>query len=393
MSGNPKVSVVIPVYNTAPYLRQCLDSVVGQTLRDIEIICVDDGSTDDSLSILREYERRDGRVTVLTQKNQYAGVARNNGKAIARGEYLVFWDSDDYFDPRFLEKMYGQIEKDEADIAVCGGKRFYQDAGVEVPAVDYLDPARIPLKVPFNRETNPDYILNFTCEAPWNKMYRKSFIDGLGLDFQPKKNGNDVYFVAVALCLADRITVVREPLVVYRKERSDSLVGTLSTRPFDPLLSWVDVRDELMRRHAYPDKCFQNKVLGIVVYCLNNVSTWKAYREWRDYLLGGGLEALGIDLNPREFYQVPWRYDFLKSLLEMSEGDFLAFWNHWNYSDACAQKARGDEFRNELRCAQREASVSRILIERLRHAIAQTPWIYKAARKTRDLSRKIVNHN
>ena len=99
MSTTPKVSVIIPVYNVEDYLRQCLDSVINQTLKDIEIICVDDGSTDKSLEILHEYEKKDSRITVLTQKNQYAGVARNVGMSVATGKYFVFLDSDDFFEP------------------------------------------------------------------------------------------------------------------------------------------------------------------------------------------------------------------------------------------------------------------------------------------------------
>ena len=94
-----KVSVILPVYNVSDYLRQCMDSIVGQTLKDIEIICVDDGSTDDSLAILKEYEAKDQRVKVIQQANAGAGAARNKGLEIATGEYLSFLDSDDFFEP------------------------------------------------------------------------------------------------------------------------------------------------------------------------------------------------------------------------------------------------------------------------------------------------------
>ena len=93
-----KVSVILPVYNASDYLHQCMDSIVGQTLKDIEIICVDDGSTDNSLDILKEYEQKDKRVKVIQQKNAGAGAARNNGLSIATGEYLSFLDSDDFFE-------------------------------------------------------------------------------------------------------------------------------------------------------------------------------------------------------------------------------------------------------------------------------------------------------
>lgn len=106
MEGQPKVSVIIPVYNAEKYLRECLDSVVNQTLEEIEVICVDDGSTDGSLDILYEYEEKDSRVKVLKQKNQHAGVARNAGIDIAQGEYVHFLDSDDYLTLNAYEVLF-----------------------------------------------------------------------------------------------------------------------------------------------------------------------------------------------------------------------------------------------------------------------------------------------
>jgi glycosyltransferase involved in cell wall biosynthesis len=96
MTTAPKVSVIIPVYNTEKYLRQCLDSVVNQTLKDIEIICINDGSTDKSLTILRDYASKDNRIVVINNTNEGAGASRNKGLEISNGTYLVFWDSDDF---------------------------------------------------------------------------------------------------------------------------------------------------------------------------------------------------------------------------------------------------------------------------------------------------------
>ena len=105
MMDKGKISMIIPVYNVAPYLRQCMDSLVNQTYSNIEIICVDDGSTDASLGILRQHAEKDARVKILQQKNQYAGVARNNGMAAATGEYYMFLDADDFFEPELLELL------------------------------------------------------------------------------------------------------------------------------------------------------------------------------------------------------------------------------------------------------------------------------------------------
>ena len=111
MANPVKVSVVVPVYNTAPYLEQCLDSIVGQSLADIEIICVDDGSTDESPAILESYAAKDLRLKVIHQQNQFAGTARNNGMAAARGEYIMFCIPDDFM----AEKCSGAHVREEQE--------------------------------------------------------------------------------------------------------------------------------------------------------------------------------------------------------------------------------------------------------------------------------------
>ena len=107
--ANIKVSVIVPIYNAEAYLRPALDSILDQTLREIEIICVDDGSTDGSLKIIKEYQKKDARIRIVTQNNAGPGSARNNGMRRSRGEYVSFLDADDFFDANFLEKMYETV--------------------------------------------------------------------------------------------------------------------------------------------------------------------------------------------------------------------------------------------------------------------------------------------
>ena len=116
----PRVSVIVPVYNTAPWLKRCLDSLVTQTLKEIEIICVNDGSTDGALSILREYAVRDGRVRVIDQTNQGVSVARNVGVEAAIGAYLMFVDSDDWVEPDFCRAPYEIAQNSGAEIVAFG---------------------------------------------------------------------------------------------------------------------------------------------------------------------------------------------------------------------------------------------------------------------------------
>ncbi len=116
----PMVSVIIPVYNVEPYLRECMDSIVNQTLRDIEIICVNDGSTDGSLSILEEYRANDPRIAVISQDNKGLSAARNRGLSQARGKYIYFVDSDDYVALDTLKDVARLAEDHHVDAAVFG---------------------------------------------------------------------------------------------------------------------------------------------------------------------------------------------------------------------------------------------------------------------------------
>ena len=115
-----KVSVIIPVYNTEKYLKSCLDSVINQTLSDIEIICINDGSTDNSLDILEEYANKDDRIKIINQKNQGVSEARNNGIKLAKSDYFILLDSDDSIENTICEKSYNAIVKNNADINIIG---------------------------------------------------------------------------------------------------------------------------------------------------------------------------------------------------------------------------------------------------------------------------------
>ena len=119
LSYKCKISIIIPVYNAEKYLRKCLDSVINQTLKEIEIICINDGSTDLSLSILKKYATCDNRIKIINQENQGVAIARNNGLKYATGEYIGYVDSDDYVSSIFFELLYNNAKKYNADIA-CG---------------------------------------------------------------------------------------------------------------------------------------------------------------------------------------------------------------------------------------------------------------------------------
>lgn len=216
----PKVSVIIPVYNIEKHLRQCLDSVVNQTLPDIEIICIDDGSTDSSLTILNEYLNKDLRIKIIKQQHEGAGAARNKGLSVAQGKYLSFLDSDDFFELDMLEQMYNCADKYNTDIVVCKSKIF--DNG-NIKGQNNIKDCLLPNKEVFSCSDIPKYAFQFHMGWCWDKLYRTSFIKENGISFQNIKKHNDSFFSHISMIFAKRIYVLNKELVYYRRGVSTSI--------------------------------------------------------------------------------------------------------------------------------------------------------------------------
>ena len=161
--SNPKISVIIPVYNVEKYLSECLDSIVNQTLRDIEIICVNDGSTDNSLSILKEYASKDKRIKIIDKENEGQGYARKVGLDIANGDYILFCDSDDYYIANdVFENLYDEIKKNDSELMFF---RFLSGNSKSNLLDDYI-----------NRNFKRAIFFHFSY-PPWCKIYKRKFLD------------------------------------------------------------------------------------------------------------------------------------------------------------------------------------------------------------------------
>ena len=170
---NPKISVIIPVYNVEKYLRECLDSVINQTMKDIEIICVNDGSTDSSLDILKEYAEKDDRIIVINQTNGYVESARNNALKIAKAEYIQFVDSDDYLELNACETSYNYALKYNADVVVWGFKNFPEQVGnVKNKRGEGLKYKEVEVFYGGLRSGK-----HLCTGMPWNKLYRHEIIE------------------------------------------------------------------------------------------------------------------------------------------------------------------------------------------------------------------------
>ena len=273
-----KVSIIIPVYNAEKYLRECLDSLTGQTLKDIEIICVDDGSTDSSLSILEEYKSRDGRIKVLHQQNQYAGAARNNGIPEAAGEYLLFLDADDFFDLTLCEKVYRQGVRYKADVVFFGAMRYEAKTHTNMIIKGYFRRALLPQNRQVFSPLDPDVdVMNMVTAVPWTKAFRREFILKENIRFQTLHNSNDVFFVVTAISAARRITYVDEDLTYYRRGHGMNLQQLKDEMPVCFIEAYTAVYEELKRRGLYErlEQSFINLFIRSAAYHLDTSSLWE----------------------------------------------------------------------------------------------------------------------
>lgn len=213
------ISVIIPVFNVASYLRKCLESVLSQSYTNLQVILIDDGSTDSSGAICDEYAKRDSRIVVIHQKNGGAAAAKNAGLRVATGKYLSFVDSDDYLEPGAYAHMVAQLEDTHADVIQCAFcdvfpdktvSHVVQDEQTAFNCVQYLE----------------QFTKDWTCGLLWDKLYVRSLFDGIF--FEEGHKIDDEYFTYRGIMNAQKI--VRDNFVVYnyRKRRSSVMYSAES---------------------------------------------------------------------------------------------------------------------------------------------------------------------
>jgi len=300
----PLVSVVIPVFNIEAHLEQCLDSVVGQTLKDIEIICVDDGSTDSSPQILERYAQRDSRVRIITQANAGPGAARNTGLAKATGTYLIFLDSDDWFEPDFLERMVKRAEETDADVTICRAVEFDTQTGQELSSEWMLKSQYLPGET-FSPHEIADHIFQFAYGMPWDKFYRASYIKTEQLTFPPLQNSEDLAFVFPSILSAERITVVNCVFVHHRVNRTASVSNSRAAQPEAPYQAFQIVKSYL-EEHGLMDtyeRSFLNWAMEFLVWHICNIPEVHIQKQYCLIFRKKWISQLGFEQHPLSYYR------------------------------------------------------------------------------------------
>jgi glycosyltransferase involved in cell wall biosynthesis len=301
----PKVSIIIPVYNVEKYLAECLDSAIGQTLRDIEIICVNDGSTDRSPEILDEYAKKDSRIIVIHQKNAGPGYARNVGIDLAKGKYIAFLDSDDVMRPTLCEKTVQIAERENADMTYF----FYDTARYSITELEQA------VKQGVVTRSN---LLN--CNNIWQKLWKTSFIR----DKQLKFPINDLMV--------------------------EDIVFNWQAISFEPNISFLT--DHLLWYRINPESLTQNRNSG---YYLNNIIVFDQIKEnletigkysgeWKNLYIKLKLQFLA-----RRYYHIPKQFqnemfENIRTSLTMEDKEYLSVSNNFSWYVVNFYKALNGSF-------------------------------------------------
>ena len=227
----PKVSIVVPIYNVERYLRQCLDSIAEQTLTDIEVICVNDGSTDSSLSIIMEYVEKDPRFKVIDKPNSGYGASMNRGFEMAEGEYIGIVESDDYAEPDMFEKLYQCAHDNDLD-ACKSGFYFYYSVPTERNEACPIASRAMSKRVfcPTTDFKSLREQIEFFNIKPtiWSAIYRRNFIRENNIRFTetPGASFQDTAFNFKVWALAKRVKLMRECFLHYRQDNEQSSINS-----------------------------------------------------------------------------------------------------------------------------------------------------------------------
>lgn len=290
-----EISVIIPTYNVEKYIDQCLDSLQLQTFDNFEVLCVDDGSDDQTRERIREHGKADSRIRLIEMPHcGLAGVMRNEGIRQAKGEYCLFLDGDDFFEPEMLEHSLRKAREDDADICMFDARMYYEATKTYKKSNVILKTEYIPEQIPFEGKSFP-YIFNIGTGCPWTKLIRKSLIDENYIEFMALPRFNDVYFVFLTLALAKRVTILQEVLVNYRQIPT-SLQANNTKTPWDWYDSLKTLREKLLELGIYSEveTSFRNLAFGVSIYNLCSLKSGESFCQVYDRMKAEFFEEFDL---------------------------------------------------------------------------------------------------
>ena len=267
--NHPRISVLIPVYNASAFLDKSIGSLINQTFEDFEIVCVNDGSKDNSLDILKDYSSRDNRIKVIDQENGGCGAARNTAFRNAKGDYVYFFDPDDFVALDTLERFYENMIFNDSDFVVCRGNSFNDDGFINTRL--FFNYRRYFKNINFNK-----FVFNYNDEkrivlndyfAPWSKLYKKEFLENNNMMFNVGLAFDDVPFHVKSMIKAKRISHVNRSLYHYRVDNADSVNSTPSNAK--DIFKIIDIVRDLLES----ENIFEEFECNFVAFSIINITS------------------------------------------------------------------------------------------------------------------------
>lgn len=318
LARGPLVTLIIPVYNSARYLPELFDSLLRQTYRNLEILCINDGSSDNSLEVLQKYAETDKRIFVIDKENSGAGKTRNLGMKHIHGEYVCFVDSDDFVEEDAFEQLVQIAVKNKTDVVLFGIDQYDEQTGVFVPSPWAITRSQVPSRKVFSTieiDNFYKYVTGFTV----NKLYKTSYLLGLNLEFPSVGAHEDMPFTYLALSAADKAYYLDKTLYHYRRSREGSLSDETNMHyeyMFDAL---EHLKNGLIDRGLWEEweQNFVNYALHMCIWKYSELSKFRAL-EFRDTCRKEWFERLDMTSHDLSYFFNPDEYDFLNSTVNMS---------------------------------------------------------------------------
>lgn len=266
------LSIIIPAYNVETYIKQCLDSVLRQSIENYEIILVNDGSTDTTQKICEEYTSKYSCIKLINQENKGLGAARNTGLKYANGKYIGFVDSDDFVKENMFSAMLNLAKKKDLDLVTCDVELFFQDANIRKTIENDLKANFV-----YNRKNIIESFFTYNVKGfAWNKIYKRYLFDGIR--YEEGKYYEDIYPMFRILTKVKTMEVIKEPLYIYRQRKNNITSGCTLKHVQD-----FNIAIEKVNREYKNEENFNEELLGCfnILYSSTSFDLYIRYKKFK----------------------------------------------------------------------------------------------------------------
>lgn len=299
MGENIKVSILVPCYNSEKYIDKCINSILHQTLDDVEIICINDGSTDNTLKVLQNFEKNNPKIRVVDKKNSGYGASLNLGFSISKGEYIGIVESDDFIENTMYELLYDNAKKYDLDISRCCFNYYYSDECIKEEHFDFIEKNKVFRPV-------DNLSIFFQMPSLWCSIYKKNFLEKNNIKFleTPGASYQDLSFCFKVYFWAERYMQINKCLLNYRQTNDSSSVKSKG-KEFCVNKEWEEIFKTVKKDAVSYDKI--KNILPIIQlnnYRWNYIRIDKKYKD--DFLKKWASEWNYLNKNEINFSKVPF---------------------------------------------------------------------------------------